>query len=81
MAFFTDFNVRGHVGLLDWYKVSIAILAVVMLAAHGATYLTLKTEGLGSSSLVRPYSNEAGGSQLRHGPTFMTRQNAILNDN
>jgi cytochrome d ubiquinol oxidase subunit II len=45
MAFFTDFNVRGHVGLLDWYTVSIAILTVVMLAAHGATYLTLKTEG------------------------------------
>ena len=45
MAFFTDFNVRGHVGLLDWYTVSIAILAVAMLAAHGATYLTLKTEG------------------------------------
>jgi cytochrome d ubiquinol oxidase subunit II len=45
MAFFTDFNVRGHVGLLDWYTVSIAILAVVMLAAHGATYLTLKTDG------------------------------------
>jgi cytochrome d ubiquinol oxidase subunit II len=31
--------------LLDWYTVSIAILAAVMLAAHGATYLTLKTEG------------------------------------
>src|ERR1700748_2558690 len=45
MAFFTDFNVRGHVGLLDWCTVSIAILAVAMLAAHGATYLTLKTEG------------------------------------
>jgi cytochrome d ubiquinol oxidase subunit II len=45
MAFFTDFNVHGHVGLLDWYTVSIAILAVVMLAAHGATYLRLKTEG------------------------------------
>src|ERR1700751_55376 len=45
MAFFTDFNVRGYVGLLDWYTVSMAILTVVMLAAHGATYLTLKTEG------------------------------------
>jgi len=45
MAFFTDFNVRGYVGLLDWYTVSIAILAAVMLAAHGAIYLTLKTEG------------------------------------
>src|SRR5262245_53176024 len=46
MALFTNFiNVRGHVGLLDWYTVSIAIFAVVILAAHGATYLTLKTEG------------------------------------
>ena len=46
MAFFTSFNVRGNVGLLDWYTVSIAIFAAVLLAAHGATYLTLKTQGL-----------------------------------
>ena len=45
MAFFTDFNVRGYVGLLDWYTVSVAVFAVVLLGAHGATYLTLKTEG------------------------------------
>jgi cytochrome bd ubiquinol oxidase subunit II len=45
MAFFTNFNVRGNVGLLDWYTVSIAIFAMIVLAAHGATYLTLKTEG------------------------------------
>ena len=45
MAFFTDFGVHGNVGLLDWYTVSVAIFAVVMFAAHGATYLTLKTEG------------------------------------
>ena len=45
MAFFTDFNVRGHVGLLDWYTMSIAVFSAVILAAHGATYLTLKTEG------------------------------------
>jgi cytochrome d ubiquinol oxidase subunit II len=45
MAFFTDFRVRGYVGLLDWYTVSTAVFAAVMLAAHGATYLTLKTEG------------------------------------
>jgi len=44
-AFFTDFRVRGNVGLLDWYTVSIAVFTVVMLAAHGATYLMLKTEG------------------------------------
>jgi cytochrome bd ubiquinol oxidase subunit II len=45
MAFFTDFSVRGNVGLLDWYTVSVAVFAVVILAAHGATYLTLKAEG------------------------------------
>lgn len=45
MPFFTDFSGRGQVGLLDWYTISIAIFAAVMLAAHGATYLTLKTEG------------------------------------
>jgi len=45
MAFFTDFSVRGNVGLLDWYTVSVAVFSVVILAAHGATYLTLKTEG------------------------------------
>jgi cytochrome d ubiquinol oxidase subunit II len=45
MAFFTNFNVYGNVGILDWYTVSVAVFATVMLAAHGATYLTLKTEG------------------------------------
>ena len=45
MAFFTDFGVHGNVGLLDWYTVSVAVFAVCLLAAHGATYLVLKTEG------------------------------------
>jgi cytochrome bd ubiquinol oxidase subunit II len=45
MPFFTDFGVRGQVGLLDWYTVSVAVFAAIVLAAHGATYLTLKTEG------------------------------------
>jgi hypothetical protein len=47
MAFFTNFSVHGQVGLLDWYTISIAIFAATILAAHGATYLTLKTEGPG----------------------------------
>jgi cytochrome d ubiquinol oxidase subunit II len=45
MAFFTNFRTTGQVGLLDWYTVSVAIFAVVILTAHGATYLQLKTEG------------------------------------
>jgi cytochrome d ubiquinol oxidase subunit II len=46
MAFFTDFTPWGCVGLLDWYTVSVALFAAVALAAHGATYLTLKTQGV-----------------------------------
>lgn len=45
MAFFTDLTPYGYVGLLDWYTISVAIFVMVLLAAHGATYLTLKTEG------------------------------------
>ena len=45
MPFFTDFTVRGNVGLFDWYTVSVAVFTVMLLAAHGATYLALKTEG------------------------------------
>src|SRR5712672_927881 len=45
MACFTDFTPRGDVGLLDWYTLSVAVFAAVVLAAHGATYLTLKTQG------------------------------------
>ena len=45
MAFFTDFGVRGNVGLLDWFSVSMGVVCLVMATAHGATYLTFKTEG------------------------------------
>jgi cytochrome d ubiquinol oxidase subunit II len=45
MAFFTNFRVEGYVGLLDWYTLSVALFATVILAAHGASYLTMKTDG------------------------------------
>jgi cytochrome d ubiquinol oxidase subunit II len=46
MALFTDFGVRGQVGILDWFTISVALFATVLLAAHGATYLRFKTMGL-----------------------------------
>ncbi len=46
MSLFTDFGVRGRVGILDWYTVSVAVFTTVLLSAHGATYLRLKTRGL-----------------------------------
>jgi len=45
MAFFTNFRVSGNVGLLDWYTVSVAAFTAAILAAHGATYLMVKTDG------------------------------------
>ena len=45
MSLFTDFGVRGRVGILDWYTVSTAVFTTVLLAAHGSTYLRLKTTG------------------------------------
>ena len=45
MSLFTDFGVRGRVGILDWYTVSVAVFTTVLLSAHGATYLRLKTRG------------------------------------
>ena len=45
MSLFTDFGVRGRVGILDWYTVSVAVFTTVLLSAHGATYLRLKTLG------------------------------------
>jgi cytochrome d ubiquinol oxidase subunit II len=45
LAFFTDFGVHGRVGILDWYTLSMAVVTLLLLCAHGATYLTLKTSG------------------------------------
>jgi cytochrome d ubiquinol oxidase subunit II len=45
LAFFTDFGVRGRVGILDWYTLSVALETLLLLGAHGATYLTLKSTG------------------------------------
>lgn len=45
LTFFTNFRVTGQVGLLDWYTLSVAAFATLVLTAHGATYLTMRTEG------------------------------------
>jgi cytochrome d ubiquinol oxidase subunit II len=41
----TDFRPGPNPGILDWYTVLCAVLALVALAMHGALYLILKTEG------------------------------------
>lgn len=41
----TDFRLGPNPGILDWYTVMAGVVALVTLAAHGALYVTLKTEG------------------------------------
>jgi len=41
----TDFLPGTNPGILDWYTVLCAVLALVAVAVHGALYLILKTEG------------------------------------
>lgn len=45
LTFFTNFQVTGEVGLLDWYTLSVAVFITLVLAAHGATYLAMRTAG------------------------------------
>ena len=45
LPLFTDFGMRGNVGILDWYTLSVAVFTLVLLAAHGATWLAWRTDG------------------------------------
>jgi len=45
MALFTDFSPRGRVGILDWYTVSVGLATVLLVMAHGASYLAWRTTG------------------------------------
>lgn len=45
LPFFTSFGVHGQVGILDWYTLTCALFSLALFAAHGASYLTLKTLG------------------------------------
>ncbi|HEV8551611.1 MAG TPA: cytochrome d ubiquinol oxidase subunit II [Polyangiaceae bacterium] len=45
LAFFTNFVPAGEVGLLDYYTVSVGLLALVALLAHGAAFLAFRCDG------------------------------------
>ena len=45
MPFFTHFRATGQVGLLDYYTLSVGVLAVLLLSAHGAAFLAWRTLG------------------------------------
>jgi cytochrome d ubiquinol oxidase subunit II len=45
LPLWTDWRTGPHPGILDWYTVTGAVLALLALALHGSLYLSLKTEG------------------------------------
>lgn len=45
LALFTNFSPVGEVGLIDYYTLSVGLLALVALLAHGAAFLAYRCEG------------------------------------
>jgi cytochrome d ubiquinol oxidase subunit II len=45
LPLWTNWRVGPHPGILDWYTVLSGVVALVALAAHGANYVALKTDG------------------------------------
>jgi len=80
----TNFQLGPHPGILDWYTVMAGGVALVTLTAHGALYVTLKTDGeLGQrarrvatalASAACPDVGQPGGDVVRapidHGELF-----------
>jgi cytochrome d ubiquinol oxidase subunit II len=46
LPLWTTFTVVPEAGVLDWYTVLMGLVALCTLTAHGANYITLKTEGV-----------------------------------
>jgi len=44
-AWFTNFRVRGHAGVLDWYTLGLGVFALVTLSAHGSLFLVWRNQG------------------------------------
>jgi cytochrome d ubiquinol oxidase subunit II len=57
----TDFLPYGRTGILDWYTVLTGVVAVALLAVHGANYIALKTEG-GLQMRAREFGRRGGGA-------------------
>src|SRR5438552_12728386 len=43
LPLWTHFGVRGEVGILDWYTITVGVLAFVTLAQHGGLWVAYKT--------------------------------------
>src|SRR5579863_6046320 len=46
LPLWTNFTVSGELGILDWYTVSVGLVAFATLTLHGALWVALKATGL-----------------------------------
>lgn len=44
-ALWTNFQLGGETGILDWYTILVGVAALATLALHGALWVAMKTEG------------------------------------
>ncbi|HXP88748.1 MAG TPA: cytochrome d ubiquinol oxidase subunit II [Bryobacteraceae bacterium] len=44
LPLWTNFGATGEVGILDWYTISVGVLAFLTLTQHGALWVALKTD-------------------------------------
>ena len=45
LSLWTHFGVQGEVGILDWYTILVALLALAALVMHGCFWIVLKASG------------------------------------
>lgn len=45
LPLWTNFGVTGEVGILDWYTITVGLLAYITLTQHGALWVAWKTQG------------------------------------
>jgi cytochrome d ubiquinol oxidase subunit II len=45
LPLWTDFSVGSNSGILDWYTILVAVVALLALTVHGALWVVLKTKG------------------------------------
>jgi len=45
LPLWTDFTIRGELGILDWYTVLVGLAGLSTLIVHGALWVALKTDG------------------------------------
>jgi cytochrome d ubiquinol oxidase subunit II len=45
LPLWTDFSIRGELGILDWYTVTVGLAAFSTLIVHGALWVAFKTDG------------------------------------